>query len=103
MHSEFEISFEDDPKSNAPVKIVAGRNLSTVLDVENSPILFGCRTGICGTCLIEVLDQKEGSLPPPGEIEAESLDLYAPLNSKARLACQLSACASIRVRKIQVE
>ena len=103
MHNDFEISFEDDPRKNAPVKVVAGIELSTVLDVDNSPILFGCRTGICGTCLIEVLDQTEGALPPPNELEAESLDLYAPLNPKARLACQLSACASIRIRKIQAE
>jgi ferredoxin len=103
MPSDFEIVFEDDPLHSAPVKVIEGICLSTALDVENSPVLFGCRTGICGTCLIEVLEQKEGLLPPPDAIEAESLDLYAPTNSKARLACQLTACASLRVRKIQAE
>jgi ferredoxin len=57
------------------------------LDVRNSPVLFGCRTGLCGTCLARV----EGTLPPPSAEEREVLDILAPGDTKARLLCQLSA------------
>lgn len=103
MHNDFEISFDESENENThpPVSVKRGESLSVLLDVDNSPILFGCRTGICGTCLIEVLEVTAGELPCPDEIERESLELYAPGNSKARLACQISACASMRVRKVQ--
>lgn len=29
------------------------------LTVQNSPVLFGCRTGICDTCLVEVCGDVE--------------------------------------------
>lgn len=94
-----EIEFED--AGHPALKLETGTPLSEALNVTNSPVLFGCRTGICGTCLIEVVDVKDGMLPPAGEFEAESLDLYAPENRKARLACQLEACASMKIKKIE--
>lgn len=79
-----------------PVELSENANLSEELDVQNSPLLFGCRTGICGTCLIEV----EGAerLPPPDEDEAEMLEVLAPHDRRARLACQLRLTCDIRVR-----
>ena len=73
--------------------------LSEVLDATNSPVLFGCRTGICGTCVIEV----EGDLPPPEDEEKELLELYAPDNPKARLACQIELTGPIRVRPLNFD
>lgn len=69
-----------------PIILDQGANLSEHLTVENSPVLFGCRTGICGTCLVRVT---AGELPPPGDEEQDLLDVMAPKDSKARLACQL--------------
>ncbi|MEL6495801.1 MAG: 2Fe-2S iron-sulfur cluster-binding protein, partial [Cyanobacteria bacterium J06623_7] len=34
------------------INLEVNQNLAEHLTVENSPILFGCRTGICGTCLV---------------------------------------------------
>ena len=56
-------------------------------EFANSPLLFGCRTGICGTCIVEA----EGKdIPPPDDEERELLEVLAPDNPKARLACQLN-------------
>lgn len=82
-----------------PITIDDGELLSEVLDAKNSPLLFGCRTGICGTCVIEV----EGDLPEPDEEEREMLEVYAPDNPKARLACQIELSSAIRVRPLNFE
>lgn len=76
-------------------------SLSLNLHVQNSPLLFGCRSGLCGTCLIEVESIHGEPLDAPDRDEREALRLYAPGNAKARLACQLRVTASMKVRKIQ--
>ena len=38
---------------HAPVCLDERAELSRELDVSNSPLLFGCRTGVCGTCAVE--------------------------------------------------
>ncbi len=81
------------------VQIPEGTVLSESLTPENSPVLFGCRSGICGTCLVEIHDL-DGALPPPTWAELESLEIYAPDNPKARLACQIQLTSSILLRKI---
>ncbi len=95
MSSEYEIHFEDS--SFPPVKVPEGDNLSEHLHACNSTILFGCRSGICGTCLIEVVD---GNVAPPSREEREALVVYAPGNSRARLACQLIACGELTIKKV---
>jgi ferredoxin len=96
MKGEVEISFED--ASFCPIKIPSGENLSEHLNACNSPILFGCRSGLCGTCLIEVI---EGNLPSPNKDEEEALDVYSPNNPRARLACQLFAESPLKICKIR--
>lgn len=68
-------------------------NLSEYLTVQNSPVLFGCRTGICGTCLVVI----DGDIPPPSEEEKELLEALAPENYRARLACQLHLTSDIEI------
>jgi ferredoxin len=85
-----------DSSHHAPVDLNAGENLSEILTIQNSPVLFGCRTGICGTCLIEV--ESKDDLPPPQEDERELLEMIAPENPKARLACQVELKSDIRIR-----
>ncbi len=76
--------------------LTAGQALSEHLTIQNSPVLFGCRTGICGTCLVEVL----GEIAPPTQDEQELLDAIAPHHSTARLACQLTLTADLEIRKL---
>ncbi len=95
------------PKINFPVsgekEIILNNNelLSEALDVDNSPLLFGCRTGVCGTCLIEILQETNGHIAAPNEDEKEYLEIVAPNNPKARLACQIKLTADIQVRRLE--
>lgn len=67
--------------------------LADELTVQNSPILFGCRTGICGTCLVTVT----GNIPPPDVDEQELLDVLAPDCPNVRLACQLNITHDLEI------
>ncbi|MEL6937931.1 MAG: 2Fe-2S iron-sulfur cluster-binding protein [Cyanobacteria bacterium J06598_1] len=71
---------------HASISIDPTQPLSLTLTLQNSPILFGCRTGICGTCLVSA----SGNILPPNEDEQEVLALLAPDFPSARLACQLT-------------
>jgi ferredoxin len=76
-----------------PIDIEENQNLSEHLRIENSPVLFGCRTGICGTCLVII----EGDILPASEEEQELLEVLAPENPKARLACQIQLTNDILI------
>lgn len=81
-----------------PITLPAHENLSEHLTIQNSPVLFGCRTGICGTCLVEII----GEIAPPDSEELEMLNTLAPNISNARLACQLDLITNIQIRKIEI-
>jgi len=95
MKDEFEIEFADS--TFPPCKVPVEENLSEHLHACNSPILFGCRSGLCGVCLIEVQD---GDAPEPNFDEKEALAVYAPGNPKARLACQIRVSGRLKIRNI---
>ena len=84
----------------SPVELGKGVELSTELTAVNSPVLFGCRSGLCGTCLIELESEDRDSVPEPEAEEAEALEVYAPGNSKARLACQLRLTTNLSLTVI---
>lgn len=92
---EFIITFV--PESPSTIRLKRGAVLSEHLTIDNSPVLFGCRTGICGTCLIEVIAQENGELLTPTDDEKELLDIIAPDQARARLACQIELCADITI------
>lgn len=96
----YTITFPDTP--HPPAILPEGANLSETLTIVNSPMLFGCRSGICGTCLIQIEDGYDRLIPPTAN-EQEALEIYAPGNTRARLACQISLVADIALRKIQAE
>jgi ferredoxin len=86
--------------NHKPVCLPDGANLSETLTVVNSPVLFGCRTGICGTCLVQIEDGY-ATLSPPDPAEQEALEIYAPGNDTARLACQINLTSNIALIKIE--
>jgi ferredoxin len=88
------------PESHQTVTLARGSILSEHLTIENSPVLFGCRTGICGTCLIEVEEERNGRLLAPAEDESELLEIIAPDIARARLACQVELQADIKIKYI---
>ena len=82
------------PETNyQTIELEVNQKLAEHLTVENSPVLFGCRTGICGTCLVVV----EGDIPPPSSEEKELLEILSPENQKARLACQIQLTNDIKI------
>lgn len=84
-----------------PVELQEGDNLSEKLTIHNSPILFGCRIGICGTCAIEVVDH-DAPLPPRTHDETEFLGIMAPGRDNVRLACQIRINTNMKVKKTEV-
>lgn len=84
----------------SPLELTFGEALSVKLTVQNSPILFGCRTGICGTCLIKVEDYSDGELAGPDKNEREVLEMIADHEPKARLACQIKATCRMAISSL---
>ena len=78
-----------------------GSALVDKLDATNSPILFGCRTGICCTCAIRVHNPE--NCRPQTQVERvffESVGLEQ--ETDLRLSCQLSAEHDLSVEKVRV-
>jgi ferredoxin len=81
----------------APLEIEAEQGLAEVLTVQNSPVLFGCRTGLCGTCVVGVV----GDVGEASVAELEILELYAAGDPLARLACQLHVRGDVVMTSIE--
>jgi len=79
------------------VAVGSGKFLALALTLQNSPILFGCRTGICGTCLVLAT----GNMLPPNEDEQEVLSILAPGCPTARLACQLTPTGDLSLTPLK--
>jgi ferredoxin len=93
------VEFVDSDKQ--PVELKAGDCLSEKLTIHNSPILFGCRIGICGTCAIEIVSE-EGNLHERTYDEKEFLGTMAPGRDNVRLACQIHINANIKIKKTEI-
>ena len=96
---DFVIEFEES--ESKPVQLKEDSLLSEHLTAQNSPILFGCRIGICGTCSIEILEGTENLQPRTAE-EVEFLETMAPDKPNCRLACQIRLNANIKVKKVDI-
>lgn len=60
------------------------------------PIPFGCQSGRCGVCQVEVL---EGSLAEPGMLEQGILECFK-CPPEVRLACQAFIDADVKLRAV---
>ena len=85
------------PGAYASLRLPKGSRLLEHLTLENSPVLFGCRAGMCGTCLVRVETVGAEALDPPSAVEIELLDIVARGDPRARLACQLVLTTDVRV------
>ncbi len=98
--TDHEVSFGEGAKK-PPVRLPAGKPLSDLLTAQNSPMVFGCRNGICGTCLAAVT-ARSGVLAPPDSDERDMLDMLCPDDPKARLACRIRLTADIDITPIKL-
>ncbi len=94
MSGVWTVSF--DGSEHAAIDLAEGAPLSEHLTIVNSPILFGCRTGLCGTCACVLVS---GNIPGPDEDEQEVLDLQPPV-AGLRLACQIRLMDDIVLRAL---
>jgi ferredoxin len=95
----YRIDFLDSDKNE--VNLNEGDCLSEKLTIQNSPILFGCRIGICGTCAIEIVDS-DSPLPEKTHDENEFLSTMAPERENVRLACQIRINTNMKIRKTEI-
>lgn len=91
----YTLRFPDQPYPD--LELAEGTALSEALDVKNSPLLFGCRTGLCGTCACVLRGAPEG----PSEDEQEVLELYAEGVEGARLACQIRVRSDLTIEPLE--
>jgi|TARA_Y100000310_G_scaffold140092_1_gene139451 ferredoxin len=61
-------------------------------ECTKASIPFGCQDGMCGTCVIDVLDGKENL----GELTQQEKDL--DLNNEKRLACQCKIKGNAKIK-----
>lgn len=81
-----------------PLEVEPETPLPTCLSSANSPVLFGCRTGLCGTCAVRV---RGGDAPAPDIDELEVLEIDADGIPDARLACQLKLRSDAELRRLR--
>jgi ferredoxin len=92
---QYLIRFPDTDRES--IEVTSNSRLSDCLTIQNSQVLFGCRTGICGTCLVSI----RGDISPPDADEREILEIFAPDHPLARLACQIVVTGDIEILAIE--
>ncbi len=78
------VTFKND---NFSVDVPAGKNIKEVADENASSIPFGCRNGVCGTCLSTITKGKN-NLKPAEENEKATLEGFGSQAPEKRLVCQ---------------
>jgi len=68
-------------------KIELGAELKDVTKDAGWPIAYGCEDGVCGTCIVKVVDGEE-NLNPMEETEKQTLGIMGLEEGGYRLACQ---------------
>jgi ferredoxin len=75
---------------------------AAIIDVcenEETSILFGCRDGACGACMIRVLENPQ-NLSPMDEHERDFLETMAATEDE-RLACQCRVLGDVTIEVSQ--
>ena len=81
-----QLSFAD---IGVTITVPAGTRVIEISDKLNSGIVYGCREGDCGTCLMKVTQGME-NLSEPSALEAKILKEHFA-GRDTRLACQSQA------------
>jgi 2Fe-2S ferredoxin len=76
-----------DAKKSTRVEAPNGGQLADLIDDNDAPIPFSCRSASCATCHIEVLEG-ETILAEPEDEELDVLDAIMSKPPRFRLACQ---------------
>jgi ferredoxin len=84
-------------EGNLTVEAKPEEPLMDLCQRAGATIIFGCGAGVCGTCMINVLEGKE-NLSPPTDQEKDALTMF---NAKPnqRLACQCNVLGDVKIEK----
>lgn len=77
------------------ISVPVGAKIIEVCETEETSILFGCRDGACGACMIRVLENPQ-HLSPMEEHERDFLETMAARDDE-RLACQCKVMGDVVV------
>jgi len=69
------------------VQCDSGASFQDVAEENGLGIPFGCASGMCGTCLVQIKSGKE-NLTPVTEVEEFTLESHPFADDDSRLACQ---------------
>lgn len=75
------------------IDVASGYALIDMCEEYDTSILFGCRDGACGACMIRVTDGKE-NLTPMQDDERDFLETMAA-EPDERLACQCKVLGDV--------
>ena len=75
------------------IEVKDGYQLIDMCEEHDTSILFGCRDGACGACMVKVLDGSE-NLSPMENDEKDFLETMAAEENE-RLACQCKVSGDV--------
>lgn len=77
------------------IEVEDGTALIDLAEKEDTSILFGCRDGACGACMIKVLEGSE-KISPMSDDEKDFLETMAA-EPDERLACQCKVFGDVKI------
>jgi ferredoxin len=80
---------------NLVLDVRAGSALVDVADAHQTDLDFGCRDGVCGTCIVSVLRGAE-NLSPVSVDEQDTLENFGAEPGQ-RLACQVKILGDVEI------
>ena len=86
------VNFKDD---DLIVEAEIGANLKEAAQAEGASIPFGCEQGVCGTCLVKIVEGEE-NVSDVSDQEKETLESMGAEPGE-RLACQCQIEGDITV------
>lgn len=73
-------------------------HLSDAAELQIAGLVFGCRSGMCGICVIDVVDGVH-NLSPAQESESWFLESLGHPEASKRLACQCKLQGDVTIRQ----
>lgn len=90
------LTIKTDKKS---IEVEPNASIIDVCEKEDTSILFGCRDGACGACMVRVVENPQ-NLSPMAESERDFLETMAAREDE-RLACQCLVLGDVTVEVSQ--
>ena len=86
------LSFQTD---RLTVDVPDGAEVMSLVDELGASVSFGCRSGMCGTCVVTVVEG-QASLSRPSSDELKTLEETCAKPGQ-RLACQLKVFGDVQI------